>query len=129
MCTLVTTLAFRYQQCSNSHQAVCEEFGFTLDCYLTMNAHVSNIARTCYFELRSLASIRGFMTSTATATLVSAFFCHKLSTVTIMIIIIMVIFKCYFSREHIALSYEKLYEHRIRKKEQIKSTAHDEKSY
>ena len=38
-----------------------------------MNAHVSNIARTCYFELRRLASIRGFLTSTATATLVSAF--------------------------------------------------------
>ena len=46
---------------------------FTLDCHLTMNAHVSNIARTCYFELRRLASIRRFMTSTATATLVSAF--------------------------------------------------------
>ena len=46
---------------------------FTLDCYLTMNAHVSNIAGTCYFELRRLASIRRFLTSTATATLVSAF--------------------------------------------------------
>ena len=38
-----------------------------------MNAHVSNVARTCYFELRRLASIRRFLTSTATATLVSAF--------------------------------------------------------
>ena len=38
-----------------------------------MNAHVSNIARTCYFELRRLASIRRFLTCTATATLVSAF--------------------------------------------------------
>ena len=38
-----------------------------------MNAHVSNIARTCYFELRRFASIRRFLTSTATATLVSAF--------------------------------------------------------
>ena len=38
-----------------------------------MNAHVSNIARTCYFELRRLASIRRFIPSTATATLVSAF--------------------------------------------------------
>ena len=47
--------------------------GFTLDCHLTINAHVSNIARTCYFELRRLASIRRFLTSTATATLVSAF--------------------------------------------------------
>ena len=46
---------------------------FTLDCHLTMNAHVSNIARTCYIELRRLASIRRFLTSTATATLVSAF--------------------------------------------------------
>ena len=27
----------------------------TLDCHLTINAHVSNIARTCYFELRRLA--------------------------------------------------------------------------
>ena len=38
-----------------------------------MNAHVSNIAQTCYFELHHSASIRGFLTSTATATLVSAF--------------------------------------------------------
>ena len=50
-----------------------KNFGFALDCHLTMNAHVSNIARTCYFELRRLASIRRFLTSTATATLVSAF--------------------------------------------------------
>ena len=47
--------------------------GFTLDCNHTMNAHVSNIARTCYFEMRRLVSIRRFLTSTATATLVSAF--------------------------------------------------------
>ena len=38
-----------------------------------MNAHVSNIARTCYFELHHLASIRRFLTSTETATHVSAF--------------------------------------------------------
>ena len=50
-----------------------KNLGFTLDCHLTMNAHVSNIARTCYFELRRLASIRRFLASTATATLVSAF--------------------------------------------------------
>ena len=50
-----------------------KNLGFTLDCHLTMNAHVSNIARTWYIELRRLASIRRFLTSTATATLVSAF--------------------------------------------------------
>ena len=43
-----------------------------------MNAHVSNIARTCYFELRLLASIRRFLTSTATATFVSAFVLSKI---------------------------------------------------
>ena len=35
--------------------------GFTLDSHPTMNAHVFNIARTCYFELRGLASIRRFI--------------------------------------------------------------------
>ena len=50
-----------------------KNLGFTLDCHLTMNAHVSNVDRTCYFELRRLASIRRFLTSTATVTLVSAF--------------------------------------------------------
>ena len=50
-----------------------KNLGITLDCHLTMNAHVSNIARTCYFEMHRLASIRRFLTSTATATLVSAF--------------------------------------------------------
>ena len=50
-----------------------KNLGLTLDCHLPMNAHVSNIARTCYFELRRLASICKFLTSTATATLVSAF--------------------------------------------------------
>ena len=50
-----------------------KNLGFTLVCHLTMNAHVTNITRTCYFELHRIASIRRFLTSTATATLVSAF--------------------------------------------------------
>ena len=50
-----------------------KNLGLTLDCHLTMNAYVSNIAQTCYFELRHVASIRRFMSSTATVTLVSAF--------------------------------------------------------
>ena len=50
-----------------------KNLGFTLYCHLTMNAHVTNISRTSYFELHRLASIRRFLTSTATATLVSAF--------------------------------------------------------
>ena len=35
-----------------------KNFGFTLDCHLTMNAHVSNIGWTCYSKLHRLASIR-----------------------------------------------------------------------
>ena len=50
-----------------------KNLGLTLDCHLTMNAHVSNIARICYFGISRLASIRRFLTITATATLVSAF--------------------------------------------------------
>ena len=49
-----------------------KNLGLTFDCHLTMNAHVLNIAQTCYFELCRLASICRFLTSTATATLVSA---------------------------------------------------------
>ena len=47
----------------------------------------------------------------------------------VIIIIIMVIYMCYFSREHIAISYDKWCEHRIKKNQQIKSTALDGKSY
>ena len=55
-----------------------KNLGFTLDCHLTMNAHVTNIAQTCYFELRHLASICRFLTSAATATLASAFVLSKI---------------------------------------------------
>ena len=44
-----------------------------------MNAHVTNIARTCYLKLRRLASIRIFLTSITTATLVSAFVLSRIA--------------------------------------------------
>ena len=68
-----------------------KNLGFTSDCHLTMNAHVSNIARTCYFELRRLAYIRRFQTSTATATLVSALFCQELTTVTHCCLVLLIV--------------------------------------
>ena len=46
-----------------------KNLGLTLDSHLTMNAHVFNIARTCYIELHRLASVCRFLTCTATATL------------------------------------------------------------
>ena len=45
------------------------------------------------------------------------------------IIVIMVIYRCHFFREHTALSYKKWCGHRIRKNQQINSNAHDGKSY
>ena len=50
-----------------------KNLGLTLDCHLTMKAHVQNIARTCYFELHLLASLCRFLKSTATTTVISAF--------------------------------------------------------
>ena len=51
---------------------------FTLDCHLTMNAHDSNNARTCNFELHHSAYSRRFLTCTATATLLSAFLLSRI---------------------------------------------------
>ena len=69
--SLTTSISTANAQIPFKHSV--KNLGFTLDCHLTMNTHVSNIARTCYFELRRLAYVRRFLTSTATATLVSAF--------------------------------------------------------
>ena len=66
-----------------------KNLGLTLDCHLTMNAHVSNIARTCYFALRRLASIHRFLTSTATATLVSAFVLSRIDYCSCCLVLLM----------------------------------------
>ena len=50
-----------------------KNLGFTLDCHLNMNEHVTTIARTRNFELRRLASIRRFQTRTENYTLVNIF--------------------------------------------------------
>ena len=69
--TLLTSITIGNAQISFKQSV--KNLGLTLDCHLTKNAHISNIARTCYFELRCLASIRRFLTSSATAKHVSAF--------------------------------------------------------
>ena len=56
-----------------------KKLDLTLGCHLTTNAHASNIARTCYLELRRFDSIRKFLTSTATATLVYAFVLSRIA--------------------------------------------------
>ena len=53
-----------------------KNLSFTLDCHPTMNAHVSNIVRTFYFELRRLASIVLLLPH-----LYLLLFCQELTTV------------------------------------------------
>ena len=55
-----------------------KNLGVTLDCHLSMKAHVINIVSTANFELRRISSIRRFLTPEATATLVSAFVLSRL---------------------------------------------------
>ena len=55
-----------------------QHLGLILDCHLTMNAHVSNIAWTSNFELHRLASICRFISNTATATIVSVFLLSRI---------------------------------------------------
>ena len=45
----------------------------TLNCYLTMKTHVSNLVRSANFELRRISSIRHLLSTEATKTFVSAF--------------------------------------------------------
>ena len=68
--SLSSLCSYQHRHIHCSHHIVIV---INMSSIITMNAHVTNIARTCYFELRRLASIRGFLTSAATATPVSAF--------------------------------------------------------
>ena len=71
LCNLHTSITIGKAQITFKQSV--KNFGFTLNRHLAINAHVSNIARPCYFELRRLASIRRFLTRRATPTLVSVF--------------------------------------------------------
>ena len=59
---------------------ILTNLSFTLDCHLTMNAHVIIIImnKIFYFEMRRLASIRRCLISTATDTLVSVIVLSKI---------------------------------------------------
>ena len=57
-----------------------KNIGFAVDCHLTMNAHVTDIARTCYLELRRLAYIRRQILQLPHLYLLLS--CQKLTTVT-----------------------------------------------
>ena len=46
--------------------------GVTLDCSLTMERHISNVCRSTFLALRRISSLRPFLSSKSTATLVHA---------------------------------------------------------
>ena len=52
--------------------------GITIDCHLSMSAHVTNVVRAANFELRRISSIRQFLNVQATKVLISAFVLSKL---------------------------------------------------
>lgn len=52
--------------------------GAMLDSALTMNSHINSIIRSCYFQLRSLAKIRKYLTIEAAKTLTHAFVSSRL---------------------------------------------------
>ena len=52
--------------------------GVTIDCHLSMSAHVTNVVRAANFELRRISSIRQYLTVQATKVLISAFVLSKL---------------------------------------------------
>ena len=56
--------------------------GLTLYGHLNMNEYVSNIARTCYFDLRRLASICLFLRVLQLPHLHRLLLCQELNTVT-----------------------------------------------
>ena len=55
-----------------------KNLGVTLDCHLTMQAHVLNVVRAANFELRRISSIRHLLSTYATVTLISAFVLSRL---------------------------------------------------
>ena len=54
-----------------------KNLSITSDCYLTLHHHVTNICESAYVELRRIASIRQYLSSDATKTLISAFALSK----------------------------------------------------
>ncbi|KAK7089949.1 hypothetical protein V1264_018157 [Littorina saxatilis] len=49
-----------------------KNLGVTLDNTLSMKQHISSVSRTCYFQLRRIATIRKYLTTDATAKLVTS---------------------------------------------------------
>jgi len=49
-----------------------KNLGVTLDNTLSMKQHISSVSRTCFFQLRRIATIRKFLTTDATAKLVTS---------------------------------------------------------
>ena len=68
-------------QVGNSQVAVSttvKSLGVTLDPSLSMERHVVNICRAAYFELRRISTIRRYLTTDATKTLVCSFVLSRL---------------------------------------------------
>ena len=54
------------------------DLGVIIDCELTMEDHVKNVVRSCFFQLRQLRSVRRLLTVDARRTLIAAFIASRL---------------------------------------------------
>src|SRR5208282_2568589 len=55
------------------YQKQQKNLGVTLDSELTMQVHANNVARSCFYQLKQLRSVRRTLSRDATLTLVHAF--------------------------------------------------------
>jgi len=57
---------------------VARNIGALVDQHLTMERHIKNVCKSCYFHLHNIGLIRKYLTTEATATLVSAYVTSRL---------------------------------------------------
>ena len=66
---------------SNSTIQPCtstKNIGVTFDGYMSMNKHITNICKSCFFHLRKIARIKDYLSASDIQTLVHAFITSKL---------------------------------------------------
>lgn len=60
------------------YQETVRYLGVTIDRSLSMEQHISNVSRSCYYDIRRISSIRPYLTQQAAASLMSALVLSRL---------------------------------------------------
>jgi len=62
---------------SFTYSSSVRNLGVTLDSYLTFTEHISNLTRSCFYQLRRLRTIRRSVTPAVFTSIVHAFICSR----------------------------------------------------